>query len=83
MFLRRGAVGVFDGSIHFIEEGEVIKIALCIGERRSVERIARVESDGAGHGLRVSEFETRQVDVANKDLFAFINVEDDIDLAGI
>ena len=55
--LLRIARGIDDGGIHLIEEREVIQVALCVGQRSLVERIAGVKSDGAGHGLRTGEVE--------------------------
>ena len=40
---RRCSVGIFDGGVHFVEESEVIEIALRVGERRLIERIAGVD----------------------------------------
>ena len=81
--LGRAPVGVFDGHIYFVEESKVIEIALRIGERSAVERIAGVESDGASHRLRASEHEAGQQNIADNELLTFVNVKDDVDLAGI
>ena len=77
------AIGIFDGGIDFVEEGELVEIALGFEQGGLVERIAGVKGDGAVHGFRPRVVKPGDQNVAHENLRAFGDVEDDIDFVGI
>ena len=83
LFVRRAPSGFSTAAFTSLKRAKSIEIALRVGERGLIERIAGMKSDGARHGLRAREFKAGQEDVADKDLLALIDLEDDIDFAGI
>ena len=66
--LGRVAVGVFDGRIHFVEERERVEVALRVGKRGLVERIAGMDRDGPRHRLRAREMQAGEQHIADEDL---------------
>ena len=82
-FLGLAAGWILNGRIDLIEERERVEIALRVGERRLVERIAGMHGDGPRHRLRAREMQSRQQHVAHKNLLSLVDMEDHVDLAGV
>ena len=77
------AVGIFDRRVDLVEEGEFVEIALRVHQSRLVQRVARVQGDGAGHRIRPRVMQPGEQHIAHKDLLSLGDVEDHVFLAPV